>query len=185
VDAYPGQTFVGTVAPDQPRLNASMTNNVVTYTVVVNTDNSSGRLLPYLTANLQFVTGERENALLVPNAALRWAPPLKYMTPEARAAYQKSANRKRASSGARPKAGGAGKERPAARYGTVWVVGEGGLARPIRVQVGLNDGNQTEILGGELRDDMEVIVGEAPRQDNGGDNGSPFAPSLFKGKKKE
>src|SRR5262249_18705520 len=39
VDTYPGRVFQGTVAPDQPRLNASMTQNVVTYTVVVNTDN--------------------------------------------------------------------------------------------------------------------------------------------------
>jgi HlyD family secretion protein len=185
VDTFPGQTFVGNVAPDQPRLNASMTNNVVTYTVVVNTDNSTGRLLPYLTANLQFVTGERENALLVPNSALRWTPPLKYVVSEAREAYLKSAHQKKRPGGAvRPKGPGAGKQQPAARYATVWVVAENGLARPIRVRIGLNDGNVTEVLSAELREDMEVIVGEAPRQDNGG-GGNPFAPELFKGKKKE
>src|SRR5262245_43060734 len=43
VDTYPNHVFTGIVAPDQPRLNASMTQNVVTYTVVVNTDNSDGR----------------------------------------------------------------------------------------------------------------------------------------------
>ena len=46
VDAYPGETFGGTVV--QIRLNATMTQNVVTYTVVVNADNTSGKLLPYL-----------------------------------------------------------------------------------------------------------------------------------------
>ena len=51
VDAFPGETFVGEVA--QVRLNATMTQNVVTYTVVVTADNPEGRLLPYLTANLQ------------------------------------------------------------------------------------------------------------------------------------
>ena len=52
VDAYPGESFRGKVI--QIRLNATMTQNVVTYTVVVETDNSDGRLLPYLTANVQF-----------------------------------------------------------------------------------------------------------------------------------
>ena len=52
VEAFPNQKFKGVVAPDQPRLNAAMTQGKVTYTVVVNTDNSSGRLLPYLTADV-------------------------------------------------------------------------------------------------------------------------------------
>ena len=52
-----------------------MTQNVVTYTVVVATDNSDGKLLPYLTANLQFEIDQRSDVLLVPNAALRWKPP--------------------------------------------------------------------------------------------------------------
>ncbi|MGC3972051.1 MAG: efflux RND transporter periplasmic adaptor subunit [Pirellulales bacterium] len=67
VDAYPGETFNGVVG--QIRLNAQMTQNVVTYTVVVNADNSSGKLLPYLTANLQFEVTKRSGALLVPNSA--------------------------------------------------------------------------------------------------------------------
>ena len=52
-----------------------MTQNVVTYTVEVITDNSDGKLLPYLTANVRFMVNERKNVLLVPNAALRWKPP--------------------------------------------------------------------------------------------------------------
>ena len=51
-----------------------MTQNVVTYTVVVATDNSDGKLLPYLTANLQFEVEQHDDVLLVPNAALRWKP---------------------------------------------------------------------------------------------------------------
>ena len=58
VDTYPGQTFNGKVT--QVRLNAPQTQNVVFYTVVVTFDNSDLRLLPYLTANLQFqVDGAR------------------------------------------------------------------------------------------------------------------------------
>lgn len=72
VDTYPGDEFRGEVT--QIRLNATMTQNVVTYTVVVTTENPTGKLLPYLTATLKFETGRRSNVLLVPNAALRWQP---------------------------------------------------------------------------------------------------------------
>ncbi|MFO0845784.1 MAG: efflux RND transporter periplasmic adaptor subunit, partial [Gemmataceae bacterium] len=72
VDAFPDEVFAGIVT--QIRLNASMTQNVVTYTVVVSTDNESLKLLPYLTANLQFRVAHRDDVLLVPNSALRYRP---------------------------------------------------------------------------------------------------------------
>ena len=85
VSALPRDTFEGKVS--QIRLNASMTQNVVTYTVVVAVDNSAGRLLPYLTARLQFEVERRKGVLLVPNAALRWQPLVRDVVPEARAEY--------------------------------------------------------------------------------------------------
>ena len=72
VDAFPGRVFRGQV--EKMRLNASMSQNVVTYTVEVTTDNSDGLLLPYLTANVKFLVDERHEVLLVPNAALRFTP---------------------------------------------------------------------------------------------------------------
>jgi HlyD family secretion protein len=74
VDAYPNKTFEGEVS--QIRLNATMTQNVVTYTVVVTTENKDKDhwLLPYLTASLNFEIERHENVLKVPNAALRWKP---------------------------------------------------------------------------------------------------------------
>ena len=72
VDAYPNDTFLGEVL--QVRLNATMTQNVVTYTVVVTTENKDMKLLPYMTASLQFEIERHENVLMVPNAALRWKP---------------------------------------------------------------------------------------------------------------
>src|SRR5262245_49571450 len=72
VDAFPGQRFRGQVG--KIRLNAVMTQNVVTYTVEVNTDNSDGKLLPYLTANVRFEVDRRSGVLTVPNSALRWTP---------------------------------------------------------------------------------------------------------------
>src|SRR5437763_15999252 len=67
-----------------------MTNNVVTYTVEVLTDNSNGKLLPYLTANLQFEVDRRRKVLTVSNEALRWKPGIKQVTPSARAALRKA-----------------------------------------------------------------------------------------------
>jgi len=72
VDAYPNREFAGEVT--QVRLAATNEANVVTYTVVIQADNPGQRLLPGMTANVSIVTGEVEDALSVPNAALRFTP---------------------------------------------------------------------------------------------------------------
>jgi HlyD family secretion protein len=174
VDAHPGEMFKGTVS--QIRLNATMTQNVVTYTVVVDTDNSSGKLLPYLTANLQFQISKSENALLVPNGALRWTPTrIEQVVPDARDAFAKSQGRK-PKDGA-PATGGSTR-------GTVWVQ-DGDFVRPVKVKIGHSDTLMTEITGGELQDGAQVIVGES-RQGNGGSGTTnPFQTQLFGGKKQQ
>src|SRR5262249_49090764 len=115
VDAYPNESFKGDVG--QVRLNATMTQNVVTYTVGVNTDHGSGKLLPYLTANVQFEVDQRKGVLLVPNAALRWRPQLPQVAPDARPAYAQALQRK-------PGAAGEPAEEHGNR-GIVWVEDEG------------------------------------------------------------
>lgn len=72
VDAFPQQVFKGTVG--KIRLNASMTSNVVLYIVEVDTDNSSGLLLPYLTADVSFEIARNNQVFTVPNSALRYTP---------------------------------------------------------------------------------------------------------------
>lgn len=72
VDAFHGRVFKGTIL--KTRLNATMSQNVVTYVVEIETDNSDGTLLPYLTANVKFILDERENAQMLPNAAFRFTP---------------------------------------------------------------------------------------------------------------
>jgi len=69
VDAFPGQTFEGTV--NQVRKAAQNVANVVTYVAVVGFSNNDGRLLPGMTANVRVVTDLREGVLKIPNAALR------------------------------------------------------------------------------------------------------------------
>ena len=69
VDAYPDVTFKGEV--EQIRLAPVALNNVVTYTVVIDADNPLGRLLPGMTANVEIVTGEHKDVVVVPNEASR------------------------------------------------------------------------------------------------------------------
>jgi HlyD family secretion protein len=72
VQSYAGRTFTGTV--QQVRLQSKTTDNVVSYTAVVTLDNADGKLLPGMTATVEFITGSASNVLTVPNAALRFKP---------------------------------------------------------------------------------------------------------------
>jgi len=73
VDAYPDRKFKGVVA--QIRLSPTVTQNVVTYNVVIAVDNSHLLLKPGMTANVTFVIQEKKNVLRIPNAALRFRMP--------------------------------------------------------------------------------------------------------------
>ena len=73
VDAFPGRSFSGEVR--QVRKAATVVSNVVTYTVVVSAANPDLILLPGMTANVRIITAQKEKALKVPNAALRFRPP--------------------------------------------------------------------------------------------------------------
>ena len=70
VQAYPNRTFTGAVK--QVRLQSTTQDNVVNYTAVIAVSNADGKLLPGMTATVQFLTGSAKNVLLVPNAALRF-----------------------------------------------------------------------------------------------------------------
>ena len=72
VDAYPDDTFEGVVK--QVRLEATTTNNVVTYEVVISAPNADLKLKPGLTANVTIFTKEQANILSVANKALRFTP---------------------------------------------------------------------------------------------------------------
>jgi HlyD family secretion protein len=72
VSAYPGREFEGKVK--HVRLGSQTVSNVVTYTGIVSIENSNMELLPGMTASLKIVTDTRADALLTPNAALRWKP---------------------------------------------------------------------------------------------------------------
>jgi HlyD family secretion protein len=175
VDAHPQDVFSGTVA--QIRLNAAMTQNVVTYTVVVTTDNENLKLLPYLTANLQFRVDQRTDVPLIPNSALRYRPAPERVHPDFRTAYEQSRRRRAIASVIAPE-----KDRRKQGRATVWVE-EDGFVRPVRIRTGLTDGIHTEVaevLEGTLEEGTEVVTGEV--QNRGGSGGSPFTPKLFQKK---
>jgi len=183
VDAFPDETFEGKVR--KVRLNATMTQNVVTFTVEVITDNSSGKLLPYLTANVQFEISHRTNVFMVPNAALHWLPQNDRVAAEFRAALSSPMGG----------SGGPGNDRqlssdPGAQtasesrsQGVLWVQ-QGDYVRPIKVRVGLSDGTMTEVEGERLTEGLVVVTGEqavAKRRPQPGDSTettNPFATKL-------
>jgi len=193
VDAYPGEVFRGKVS--QIRLNATMTQNVVTFTVVVSTDNSDLRLLPYLTANLQFEVEQRRDVLMVPNAALRWRPRPEQIAPDVREATisalankqggTQSAVSAKTAAGEKPDTGGKrGKraDKPVEQRqerGWLWVQDEN-FVRPIDVHIGMTDGSMTEVSSGQLQEGLEVVMGEIRKEARGGgdDTTNPFAPKM-------
>jgi len=112
VDAFPGQEFSGRV--EQVRKASKVIQNVVTYTVVVTVDNSGGRLLPGMTANVQIIVDRRDGTLKVMNSALRVRPSAAAASREPSAA---EADRRQASPGPDRQGGAAAGDRTVARLG--------------------------------------------------------------------
>ena len=136
VEAFPGETFEGIVK--KVRLNATMSQNVVTYVVEINTDNSNGRLIPYLTANVKFVKERSKNAFNISNAALRYTPDADMVEAQYRNKLDDFASK------------------GSTHY--IWVFGEKGLLRPIKVTSGVNSGMTIEIKGEGLTKELDVVT---------------------------
>jgi HlyD family secretion protein len=172
VDAFPNRDFVGVVK--QIRLNPVNTSNVVTYDVVISVDNPDEKLLPGMTAYVNIGVANRQNVLLVPNAALRYKPKTD----------DKSADKANGASGGKPMRG-AGKGRGERKKsgdddmgtGKVYILQDGKPAM-VRVRTGITDGRQTEIISQELTAGAQVIVGEMQGED-GKPGGNMRAPRMF------
>ena len=149
VDAFPNEKFEGKVG--KIRLNATMSQNVVTYVVEVQTDNSNGRLLPYLTANLNFEVKRVKDSPAVPNAALRWKPDGKYISEKVDMANLPDGRK-------------------------VWVR-DGDKVRPVIVETGITDGTFTEIKNG-LKLGDEVVTGIETSLSSSSGGANPFMPKM-------
>ena len=154
VDAFPDRQFEGVV--QQIRLNPTTQQNVVTYNVRISVANPEHILLPGMTAYVTIGVQSREDVLLVPNAALRFKP--------AEAVVDKASGGDKAAEKMRAaEAGGAKGKKRAGQGATIHVLAEGKL-QPVNVRLGITDGRNTEVLGGEptslLQPGTLVVVGE-------------------------
>ena len=154
VQAYPNETFTGTV--QQVRLQSKTQDNVVNYTAVVGVRNTTGKLLPGMTATAQFLTGDAENVLVVPNAALRMKP-----TP---AMFAQATHPVLLSDAQDP--GSA----------ILWAIDKKGMLDPIRVHTGLSDETHTEVAGQNLTPGTKIVIGVIDAANPMGDapSKSPF-----------
>jgi HlyD family secretion protein len=155
VQSYPNQQFSGKVK--QVRLQSTTTDNVVNYTAVIGVKNQGGKLLPGMTATVQFTTASATDVLTVPNAALR-IKPTAAMLAEARAAQP---TRESASGGTSSQgASGQGRTtpRPAKSGSVVWYVDENKALHMARVTTGITDGQKTEVTGEAIKEGTQVVV---------------------------
>ncbi len=168
VDAYPGEVFTEGFI-EQIRLNATTTQNVVTYPVVVATPNEDMRLLPDMTADLTFQVATHEDILKVPNAAIRYYPEDKeYVRKEDHpkldfTSTAQEASDDGASDGLEDKPideVAASAKKAATRH--VWIQDDEKL-RAVEIQIGVSDYQFTEVVGGELKEGDEVVTGLKPK----------------------
>jgi HlyD family secretion protein len=163
VQAHQDQTFAGTVK--QVRLQSTTQENVVNYTVVVEVENPDGKLLPGMTATVDFLTGSENDVLMLPNAALRFRA-TEEMIAEARERRQAAGSRSpdsvrvRGTTGAQSAGAGAPTAAPrSTNVATLWYLHESGELATMRVRTGMTDGQKTEVQGRSLTERMRVIVG--------------------------
>lgn len=155
VDAYPDNTFSGTVT--QVRQEATTTNNVVTYEVVIGAPNNDLKLKPGLTANVTIYTLERKGVKSVPSKALRFTPTKEVVGKKEKIVDCQGKNK-------------------------VWTH-ENGVFKAHAVEIGLTDGTRTEILSGidngeTVVTDVNVSNTQTTEQDDSSttSESSPFAP---------
>ncbi|HKS23431.1 MAG TPA: efflux RND transporter periplasmic adaptor subunit [Thermoanaerobaculia bacterium] len=160
VQALTGQTFKGIVK--QVRLQSATQDNVVNYTVVVSVDNGKGKLLPGMTARVNFLTKSAENVLKVPNAALRFKPATTPAATTTTQPQQRSQQQQQRTGGGR-------------RGGTLYTLDAKGQPQAIRVVTGVTDGSVTEVRGQDLKEGLKVIAGTATAQSaSASSSGTPF-----------
>ncbi|MBL8450033.1 MAG: efflux RND transporter periplasmic adaptor subunit [Dechloromonas sp.] len=160
VDAFPNKSFHGEVK--QIRLNPTNQQNVVTYNVRVAVDNPEQLLLPGMTAYTSIAVSRRDDALLVPNAALRFKPAEERDAPAASRQAQPAGSGLGGPPGPPPGGQGSGSGRKKRDSGSATVhVLENGQLKAVSVQLGITDNRNTEVIGGDLQAGAKVAIGDA------------------------
>lgn len=149
VDAWPGRRFEAQIT--RVGYNAINTDGVISYPGVLQVDNSDLSLRPGMTGTAEITTLTHANALLVPNAALRFSPPKAAPAKKSSRGLFGSMRMRSSSSRTMPEQTAADGSR------SIWVLREG-QAVPMQVKIGATNGRVTEIVAGELEAGMEVIT---------------------------
>jgi len=161
VDSYPERRFQGKVI--QIRNSPIITQNVVTYVVVVGVDNKDLNLKPGMTANVAIETARKENVLKIPSAALRFKPKVEKETQGAKT---------------RPAGTGSPKMRKEAGQ-KVYMLDKEKKAVPVPIKTGISNDGQVELVEGNLRENDEVIIEQASSQKKpAAAGGGPMGPRL-------
>ena len=176
VDSYPEQTFHGKVV--QIRNVPVITQNVVTYVVVVNVDNSDLKLKPGMTANVSIEVSRKDDALKLPPAALRFKPKTKENEAKVKKNGSRNGTEAPHSAGA-PGAAAGGKPggRKAGSSQQVYILKEN---KPVAVPVttGIANNSSIELLESSLKEGDEVIIeqtgGDSKKKASASPMGRPF-----------
>lgn len=148
VDAWPEKTFTGEVA--QVRNSPIVTQNVVTYNVVVRVDNRELFLKPGMTANVSIEVKKYKDVLKIPNAVLRYRPTAKGTGAE---------------SAGKGQGNGKAKEAGGQR---VYLLGKDGKPVSVRVKTGVSNGTFTVLEEGDLKEGDLLVTGESQGKKAGG-----------------
>ena len=179
VDAYPTETFTGTVR--QVRLQPTVQQNVVSYTTIIDVPNEGGLLKPGMTATLAIEVARADGVLRVPASALRFRP-----SKEVLAAYggDEDATTDGQAEGAAgqrawPRTPGSAAAN-GRQWATVWQLANGELQQ-LRVRTGLSDGTTVAVLDGPLVEGAQVVTNTTTvttGTTTGTGSGSPLVPSM-------
>jgi len=197
VDAYPDEEFRGRIA--QIRLNATVSQNVVTYPVIIEVPNPDEKLRPKMTANVTIDVAIVRGVLRIANAALRFKPDTS-QTPGAAPTATAGGGQRAAGGGGGAAPGGEGRMAAFGRgrgmAGAAGVLGDGAAApkrqtiyildankklKPAQIRTGISDGHYTQVVDGDLHAGDNVVVGlvtskvdqAAPPGSNRGPMGGP------------
>ena len=186
VDSYPDETFRGRIS--QIRLNATVSQNVVTYPVIIEVPNPDEKLRPKMTANVTISVARVQNVLRIPNGALRFRPEGTKETPAtATTGSASDQNRgmaqmaQRGGAGPAGAAGGLGRGwrrgggQQEKKQQTVYILDANKKPQPVQIRTGITDGRYTEVVEGTLKEGQDIIVGLATSKvESSGATGSPF-----------
>ncbi|MCU4155838.1 efflux RND transporter periplasmic adaptor subunit [Carboxylicivirga sp. A043] len=170
VDAYPNEVFEGEVT--EVRLEPTVTNNVVTYTIIISAPNPDYKLMPGMTAETNIFVVEKKDILLAPSKAARFNP-----DPQLLMSYMQDSARPEMPDGA-PKDDFPPMDAPAQDNNKMIWVKRDAILQPVPVKLGMDDDINVEVLDGLQEGDVVILKMEQKNANKEvqASGGNPFMP---------